>query len=40
MISGLITAIAIVLLSQMFPSLQSRLQELAGCVINERCEQG
>ena len=37
MISGLITAAAIVLLTTMYPDLRSTLQELAGCVINEHC---
>ena len=37
MISGLITAAAIVMLSTMYPDLRETLQELAGCVINEHC---
>lgn len=37
MISGLITAAAIVLLSTMYPDLRNTLRELVGCVLNESC---
>jgi Flp pilus assembly pilin Flp len=37
MISGLITVIAVSLLTVMYPGLRERLQETAECIINFGC---
>ncbi|MBI1876157.1 MAG: hypothetical protein HYS05_20010, partial [Acidobacteria bacterium] len=37
MISGLITLIAVSLLTVMYPGLREQLQEMAECIINFGC---